>query len=98
MLRESAEARRTLSRMDKTGRRDIGDELAEKPSVTEYKQLTRANDNVQAITREINQIYADPYTPPEVKREKVDALYQERIELYEAVVKDIESQREQEQD
>lgn len=92
MLREATELRRTIKQMDKIGRPDIADEIEERKEIDRYTQLTRSNKQLQAINREMKQVYIDTRMTSEAKRRKLDALTQEKNTLLESVVKDIEAQ------
>lgn len=93
MLREATELRRTIRQMDKIGRPDIADEISNRKGVDNYKPLTSINEVFQEINREIRKVYIDDRLTSQQKREKLDNLAREKNRLLEAAVKEIESQK-----
>ncbi|MHB1219147.1 MAG: LPD38 domain-containing protein [Alphaproteobacteria bacterium] len=59
-LKLATEARRTMRQMDKTYRPEIAAELENVPENVEYKQLTKANERMQAIAAEMRQVVNAP--------------------------------------
>ena len=55
-LREATEARRTMRQMDKSYRPEIAGEIERTPENLAYGQLTRANKQMRAVSREIAQV------------------------------------------
>ncbi len=93
MLREATELRRTMRHMDRVMRPDIGTELEERPTVREYRQLNRINEQVRGINQEMRAVYRNPDLSPKEKRQRIDNLTREKNRTLEAVVTDIEAQR-----
>jgi hypothetical protein len=86
MLRQATEARRTLHEMDKTFRKDFGDDLVNTPENRAYRQLTKANTRMQVFNREMKQIQYAPdlasvqQYAKELKRDRRYALKVQEIQ------------------
>lgn len=56
-LKATTEARRTMSAMLRQGNREIGEEIAHSPANLQYRQLTHANDRMDAFNAESRALY-----------------------------------------
>jgi len=63
LLKETTEARRTMRHMDRTYRPELAEELARSEANLTYDQLSRANQQMQSISREIRTVMTIPDLP-----------------------------------
>lgn len=93
MLKEATQLRMTMRAMERGGNGDIADELAGHPGIAAAKQLERANNRVQGLTRELHEVYKSSAFSSEAKRKEIDRLIAERNELFRNIAADVPMNR-----
>lgn len=85
MLGESERLHGTIRALDKQGRDDVADDYASNPDAGDYRSLQRAQRNMRAINRDMNDVRVSGMTPAE-KRIAIDELTKEKNALLKDVV------------
>lgn len=88
LLEESKRLRGTLKELDRQGLSDLADQKERSPLAGEAKPLERAQQNLAAISKDMNAVRRDRYLTPEQKRMRLDELTAERNALFKATVRD----------
>jgi hypothetical protein len=95
LLEESKRLRGTLKELDRQGLSEMADRKEQSPLAGEAKPLERAQQNLAAISKDMNAVRRDRYLTPEQKRARLDELTAERNTLMKLTVQDAKTSTQQ---